>query len=91
MATSLIHPASSKITSQIDIATSNSIPQNSEMSTPSAKKMFSLGENNSTRNDNFDADEFLRKAMENSGMIEKAIETEVKVTVLQFSKRQTFL
>ena len=53
--------------------------------------MFLLDENKSTRNDNFDADELLRKAMENSGMIEKAIETEFKVTVLQFSKRQIFL
>ena len=40
--------------------------------------MFSLDENKSTRNDNFDADEFLRKAIENGGMIEKAVETEVK-------------
>ena len=61
-----------------DKSSDNSIAENPEMSTPSAKKMFSLGENNSTRNDNFDADEFLRKAMENGGMIEKAVETEVK-------------
>ena len=78
VATSLFHPASSKATRQFDATTNDIISQNSEKSTLSAKKMFSLGENDSTRNDNFDADEFLRKAMENGGMIEKAVDTEVK-------------
>ena len=88
VATSLVHHATSKATSEFDIATTNSISQNSEKSTPAAKKMFSLDENKSTRGDDFDADEFLRKAMENGGMIEKQSE-EAEAVKAESEKSQT--